>query len=66
MNLLAFGFPLDFDHSCPLQATEVNHASAITYSHQIDNYLQEELQFGAIYGPFDSKPFPLHVSPFMT
>ena len=62
LDLLAFGFPLDFNRSCPLQATEVKHASAIIYSHHIDKYLQEELQFGAIYGPFDSKPFPLHVS----
>ena len=36
------------------------------YSEHIDKYLQDEIQFGAIYGPFDSKPFPLHVSPFMT
>ena len=65
-DLLAFGFPLDFDRSCPLQATEINHASAVTYSQHIDKYLQDEIQYGAIYGPFDSKPFPLHVSPFMT
>ena len=49
-----------------MQATEVNHTSAITYSQHIDKYLQDELQFGAIHGPFDSKPFPLHVSPLMT
>ena len=66
VDLLAFGFPLDFDRSSPLQTTEVNHNSAITYSQHIDKYLQDELQFGAIYGPFDSKPFPLHVSPLMT
>ena len=66
MDLLAFGFPLDFDRSCPLKATEINHASATAYSDYIDKYLQDEIQFGAIYGPFNSKPFPLHVSPFMT
>ena len=66
VDLLAFGFSLDFDRSCPLQATEVNHTSAITYLQHIDKYLQDELQFGAIHGPFDSKPFPLHVSPLMT
>ena len=66
VDLLAFGFPLDFDRSRPLQATEINHASAIAYSQHIDKYLQDEIRFGAIYGPFESKPFPLHVSPFMT
>ena len=28
MDLLTFGFPLDFDHSCPLETTESNHGSA--------------------------------------
>ena len=52
VDLLAFGFPLDFDHSRPLEAIEVNHASATAYSDHIDKYLQDEIQFGAIYGPF--------------
>ena len=46
--------------------TEINYASAIAYSQHIDKYLQDEIQFGAICGPFNSKPFSLHVSPFMT
>ena len=66
MDLLDFSFPLDFDRNYPLQPTETNHASAIAHADHIDKYLQDEMQFGAIYGPFDSKPFPLHVSPFMT
>ena len=32
VDLLAFRFPLDFDRSCPLQATETKLASAIAYS----------------------------------
>ena len=55
VDLLAFGFPLDFDHSCPLEATETNHASATAYSEHTDKYLQDEIHFGAIYGPFHSK-----------
>ena len=66
VDLLAFGFPLDFYRSCLLQATEIKHASAVAYSEHIDKYLQDEIHFGAIYGPFDSKTLPLHVSPFMT
>ena len=66
VDLLDFGFPLDFDREYPLQPTETNHASAIAHADHIDKYLQDEMKFGAIYGPFDSKSFPLHVSPFMT
>ena len=29
-------------------------------------YTEEELKYGAIYGPFDQIPFPCHVSPFLT
>ena len=66
VDLLDFGFPLDFDHEYPLQPTETNHASAVAHAEHIDKYLQDEMKFGVIYCPFDSKPFPLHVSPFMT
>ena len=32
----------------------------------IDQYLSEELKYGAIYGPFKQLPFPVHISPLMT
>ena len=49
-----------------LQPTYDNHASAIQYSEQIDQYISEELTYGAIYGPFDQLPFSVHISPLMT
>ena len=65
-DLIEFGFPLDFDRSRHLESTLVNHASARNFSDHIDKYLQEELEFEAILGPFDHPPIQMHISPFMT
>ena len=56
---------MDFDRSCILGETLDNHASATAYASHITKYIQE-LQFGAMIGPFDEKPCALHISPFMT
>ena len=65
-DLLEYGFPLDFDRSRILQSTEINHTSALQHPQEVSRYIDEELQFSAIYGPFEQKPFALHVSPLMT
>ena len=66
VDLLEFGFPLDFNRSFKLQSNEENHASARDHSYDIECYIQEELKHGPMLGPFDQKPIPLHISPFMT
>ena len=66
VDLIQFGFPLDFDRWIPLQSTEVNHNSALKYSEHVSKYIQEELQYGAVLGPFKQFPFTRHVSPFLT
>ena len=66
LDLIQFGFPLDFDRNVDLCCTHRNHASAVEYASHVDQYIQEELKHGAIMGPFNSPPIPLHVSPFMT
>ena len=67
IDLLCFGFPLDFNWGSPLQWEGSNHKSAIEYPGDINAYLIEELQFKAIVGPFDHHPCPGgHISPFLT
>ena len=61
LDLIEFGFPLDFDRSCSLSSSDNNHTSAVKYPSHV-----AELNHNAIYGPLDSPPFPLHVSPFIT
>ena len=66
VDLIQLGFPLDFDRQIPLQSTEVNHNSTLKYPEHLSNYIQEELQYGAVLGPFKQFPFTCHVSPFLT
>ena len=52
VDLLEFGFPLDFDRSLKLISVEDNHKSAKYYQEHVNHYLQEELDYGTILGPF--------------
>ena len=65
IDLLKFGFPLDFDHTSQLFSTEENHKSALLNSCHVEKYISEELNYQAILGPFDEKPIHLHTSPLM-
>ena len=43
-----------------------NHTSALQFSDHVYHVFADELQHGALLGPFDHTPCTLHVSPFMT
>ena len=67
LQLLQFGFPLDFNRCCPLQHEVGNHSSATEFPADVDAYIEEECKFGALLGPFDANPIEsAHNSPFMT
>ena len=66
VDLLQFGFPLDFDRSKILQSTYDNHSSALKFPDHVQNYIETEKKYGAILGPFQEFPFPCHISPFLT
>ena len=67
LEFLQFGFPLGFNRQCPLKSDNKNHKSAVEYPKDIDAYLTEEREFGAIIGPFMEHPIEnAHFSPFMT
>ena len=63
---IAFGFPLDFDRSNGLTPTLENHASAKNHIQHIDQYIVEDLTYGALYRPYESAPFKVHILPLMT
>ena len=65
-DLIEFGFPLDFDRKQVLGITDDNHPSAKQFPEDIEAYISEELSYGAMMGPFNEPPFPLHISPFLT
>ena len=67
LDLLKYGFPLDFNRACDLGQYTGNHSSAIEFPKDIEAYLQEELSYGALLGPFEKHPIKGgHCSPFMT
>ena len=66
IDLVQYGFHLEFDRNCILGQTLDNHTSANDFASHVTKYIQEELQFGAMIGPFDEKPCTSHISPFMT
>ena len=67
VDYLAYGWPVNFNRASPLCSTYVNHATARAFTTDVGTYIQMELGFGAMAGPFDEPPVPfLHVSPLMT
>ena len=67
LQLLRYGFPLDFNRACPLSHESGNHKSADEFPTDVDAYIEEECRYGAILGPFQVNPIAnVHNSPFMT
>ena len=64
-DLLQYGYPLDVDRGIGFESTETNHTSALQNVQHVHSYIQEELDFQAMLGPFQAKPISLHVSPLM-
>ena len=64
IQLLEFGFPLDFKRNSQLSCNQKNHKSALEFQEHVDAYLEEELMFGN-FMPF-STASSTHFSPFMT
>ena len=67
VQMLEFGWPVNFDRSAPLLSTLENHASGTQHEEDIDHYIETELSHHALLGPFNGPPVaPTHVSPLMT
>ena len=67
IDLIQFGFPLDFNRSSPLIHEHGNHKSAVEFPADIEVYTEEEKNYGALLGSFDKHPIPSgHCSLFMT
>ena len=43
----------------------MNHTSAKDNMEYISKFLDEEIKYQAILGPFDSKPIDMHISPLL-
>ena len=65
-DLLQFGFPLDFHRDSIITSSHANHTSANQFHTDVQAYINEELAHGAMCGPYNDPPFPVHISPLMT
>ena len=65
LDLIQFGFALDFDRRQLLCSTDRNHTSALKNQLHVAHYISDELLYGALYGPFKQIPFAAHMSPLM-
>ena len=54
--LIKYGFPLDFDRKTHIVSDKINHKSAVQYLRHVDFYLKEEINHGAMLGPFSDPP----------
>ena len=67
IDLLRFGFPLDFNRNSSLKCDSRNHSLATDFPLDVEAYLKEEIEYGAILGPFVDCPISqCHKSQFMT
>ena len=68
VDMLAFGWPVDYTATKIPTPTYVNHAKDTDATIHIDKYIQKELQYNALLGPFEEYPFTpwYQVSPMMT
>ncbi|XP_071177827.1 uncharacterized protein [Mytilus edulis] len=65
VDFLEFGWPVDYSkHEFP-ETIVRNHKSALFFSEHIDEYINKELSYNALVGPFKVNPFqvPLATSP---
>ena len=67
VEFLTYGWPVNCDLEAMLQPTYHNHPSAQQFSGDIQFYLNTELGFGALGGPYATQPFAyMQLSPLMT
>ena len=68
VDMLAFGWPVDYASERQPTPTYVNHAKLEDDIVQIDDYIKQELQHKALMGPFVAPPFTpwYQTSPIMT
>ena len=55
---LRYGWPINYTANYLPVSADKNHTSAITYAHHVQHYVNRELRYHAIAGPFHDNPFP--------
>ncbi len=62
IDFITYGWPLSHDSSRADPGIRKNHAGAKMFPKQIDEYIQKELLYGSILGPFERESLNMHVT----
>ena len=65
-DFLEFGWPINIhpeNYNFPQNVHHSNHRSALDYQADVDLFIDKELRYGAMCGPFRANPFPFPVFP---
>ena len=67
VDFLTYGWPLGYTGQQLLESIPKNHQSSMHYSSHVDEYIDKELAYGALMGPYNGNPFqiPLVISPLL-
>ena len=67
-DMMQFGWPSSYTAPKPPTSTDINHPSAHRHMDQVNKFVQKELAYDALAGPFDCPPFApwTQLSPIMT
>ena len=65
---IQFGWPMNYNSPTPPTPTHKNHATSVNEMHEIDLFIDTELNMGAMLGPFTDPPFEpwFNTTPIMT
>ena len=63
VEFLEFGWPVGYVKPDLLLTTVRNHRSALIFSEHTNDYIQKELSYNALVGPFERNPFSVPLSP---
>ena len=58
VDFLRYGWPVNYTANQLPISTDKNHSSAISYADHVQHYVNTELRYHAIAGPFRNSPFP--------
>lgn len=67
-DFLQYGWPMNYTLDTPPTPTSRNHRSALDHPFHVAKYIDSEIQYGALLGPFMGSPFhpSCQISPLMT
>lgn len=57
-DFLQFGWPTGYALSVLLKSTPVNHSSALAFKDHVQHFLDTEIAYNTLTGPFDHNPLP--------